>query len=121
MTFRWWIMAVFGAWFVVSAWVLSAARHSASIEWNFIIAGALILLGSLWVALQPSSAKWRDGIIGLIALWMAISPWALGFAHHHSKDLLATLVIGILGIIGAGLSFIASDDSKGSRSQRPSA
>jgi hypothetical protein len=39
---------------------------------------------------------------------MAVSPWVLGFAHHHGKDLLATLVVGILTLIGAGLSFTST-------------
>lgn len=105
MAFRWWLVAVFGAWFVASAWALSAARHSSTIHWNFIIFGVLILAGGLWAALTPAALSWRDGLLALFGLWMAVSPWVLGFAHHHGKDLLATLVIGILTLIGAGLSF----------------
>lgn len=105
MALRWWLVAVFGAWFVASAWALSAARHSPTIHWNFIIFGVLILAGGIWAALQPRMVSWRDGLLGLFGIWVAVSPWALGFAHHHGKDLLATLVVGILTLIGAGLSF----------------
>lgn len=121
MSFRWWLVAIFGAWFVVSAWVLSAARHSSGIEWNFIIAGALILVGALWVIRAPLAGRWRDGVLALIGIWMAISPWVLGFAAHHAKDLLATLVIGILVLIGAGLSFVLPGDVASGSSQRTSA
>ena len=120
MTARWWILAIFGAWFVVSGWALSAARESAGIQWNFIIVGALILLGAIWVALAPLSGRWRDGILALLGIWMAISPWVYGFAKHHSKDLLATLVVGILVLIGAGLSFVLPTNQS-SGSQRTSA
>jgi hypothetical protein len=105
-TTRWWIVAVFGAWFVVSGFVLSAAKHSMHVEWGFIIGGALILLGALWIAVAPTAGVWRDAIVALLGIWMAISPWGLGFAAHHKDDLLITLVVGILVLIGAGATFV---------------
>jgi hypothetical protein len=121
MTYRWWVVAIFGAWFVVSAFALSAAKHAAGTEWNFIIGGALILLGALWVVLAPGSGRWRDGIVALLGIWMAVSPWVYGFAKHHSKDLAITLIVGVLVLIGAGLSFIISSDALASPRQRTSA
>ncbi|MCL4521417.1 MAG: SPW repeat protein [Firmicutes bacterium] len=121
MSIRWWAVAVFGAWFVASAWILSAAKHSAAPEWNFIIGGALILLGALWVVLAPQSGRWRDIVLALLGIWMAISPWTLGFAKHHKDDLLVTLVVGILVLIGAGLSFVLAANANAAGSQRTSA
>ncbi|PSR21644.1 MAG: hypothetical protein C7B45_10020 [Sulfobacillus acidophilus] len=109
-TSRWWIVAIFGAWFVVSGFVLSAAKHSSHVELSFIIGGALILLGALWIAMAPTAGVWRDAIVALLGIWMAISPWVLGFAAHHKDDLLITLVIGVLVLVGAGLSFVLPKD-----------
>ncbi len=114
MSIRWWIVAVFGAWFVVSGFVLSAAKHSAGVEWSFIVGGALILLGALWIVLASEAGRWRDAIVAVLGIWMAISPWALGFAAHHKDDLLITLVVGILVLIGAGASFVLPDDANAS-------
>lgn len=121
MRWRWWILAIFGAWFVVSTWLLSAAKHASGPEWSFIVGGGLILLGSLWIVLVPTAGRWRDGIVGLLGIWMAISPWVLGFAKHHSKDLLVTLVVGILVLIGAGLTFVGTTDVDAANSRRNSA
>ena len=122
MAWRWWAVAVFGAWFVACGWILSASKHSGNVQANFIVIGALILLGSLWSVMAPSGAgRWRDGVIALLSVWMAISPWTLGFAAHHRLDLAATLIVGILGLIGAGYTFMLSPETGGSQKIRPSA
>ncbi len=122
MAWRWWAVAVFGAWFVACGWILSASTHSGAVQANFIVIGALILLGALWSIRAPSGVgRWRDGLIALLSLWMAVSPWALGFATHHQLDLTATLIVGILGLLGAGYTFVLSADTETSQKIRPSA
>jgi hypothetical protein len=92
---RAWILALFGAWFVLSAWALPA------VTWNLIVFGGLMLIGALWTALdRPHEMTWRSWLVALFAAWLAASPWVLGYSHHLAATYV-TLIVGLLGTIGA--------------------
>lgn len=120
MKLRWWLVAILGVLYVISAWAMSAARHSAGTQWNFIIGGALILLGGLWMVWAPEAGRWRAALLAVLAIWMAISPWVFHF-QKHSKDVPATLVAAILVLLCAAVTFVLPDDVPARRSRRRSA
>ena len=120
MRLRWWLVAIIGGLYVISAWAMSASRQSVGVQWNFIIGGALILLVGLWMARAPGSGQWRAILLALLGIWMAISPWMLHF-QNHSKDLPATLVAGIVVVLCASLTFVLHDDAAARHSHRTSA
>lgn len=120
MRLRWWLVAILGVLYVISAWAMSAARQSAGTQLNFIVGGALILSGGLWMALAPEAGRWRAIVLALLGIWMAISPWTFHF-QKHSKDLPATLAAGILVLLCAVLTFFLPDDARLGASHRRSA
>jgi hypothetical protein len=99
-TWRSWVVAVFGAWFVVDSFFYAAAKDQSSVFWSFLVIGALILIGSVWLALQAGEASWRAWVVAILSAWMAVSPWALKFSSH-STDTWVTLVVGVLGVLGS--------------------
>jgi FtsH-binding integral membrane protein len=80
-----WLVAIVGAWLVVSNLVLSyvipetaPAALDATIFWNALVTGAAaILLGGMAIAAFTLWEEWADIAIGL---WLVVSPWILGFA-----------------------------------------
>jgi hypothetical protein len=100
-TWRSWLLALFGAWFVVDSFVYSSAKAHSSVFWSFLVIGALILLGGLWLALKdPLEQLWRSWALAVLSAWMAVSPWALGY-QSHPKDMWITLVVGVIGVAAA--------------------
>ena len=96
---RSWLVALFGLWFVVDSFIYASARMGSTIFWNFLLVGALILLGSAWVALQhPEAQVWRSWFVAVFCGWMAVSPWELHF-WSYSTETWITLVVGLLGVV----------------------
>jgi 4-amino-4-deoxy-L-arabinose transferase-like glycosyltransferase len=120
-TWRSWLAAVFGAWFVVDSFIYSSAKAHSDIFWSFLVIGALILIGSVWVALQaPREQSWRSWVVAVLSAWIAVSPWALKFSSH-STDTWITLVVGVLGVaasvwVALMPSMSGSTSASGSRS-----
>jgi hypothetical protein len=89
---------VFGAWFVVDSFIYSSAKTHSDVFWSFLVIGALILIGSVWVASQaPTEQSWRSWVVAVLSAWIAVSPWALNFSSHGT-DTWITLVVGVLGV-----------------------
>ncbi len=100
-TWRSWLVAVFGAWFVIDSFIYSSAKAHSDIFWSFLVIGALILIGSVWVALQsPTEQTWRSWVMAVLSAWIAVSPWLLKFSSH-STDTWISLVVGVLGVAGS--------------------
>lgn len=85
-------MAVIGAWFVVSAWVLNP-MHSSTYLWTAIILGGLVLLGSLWELSDKVYRGWVYYLEALFGLYLGLSPFFYGFSGFAW----ATTVTVILG------------------------
>ncbi len=84
MRSRWvdWCNLVLGAWLFISPWVLhltNGTGGSAS-PGNFWWVGGAIFVVALWAILTPM-ARWTEWINAVLAIWLFISPWVLGFAH----------------------------------------
>ncbi len=93
-------MAVIGAWFVVSAWVLDP-MHSSSYLWTAIILGGLVLIGSLWKLSETADRRWVYYAEALFGLYLGLSPFFYGFTGFAW----ATAVTVVLGaaVVALGL------------------
>ncbi|MCY0898970.1 MAG: SPW repeat protein [Firmicutes bacterium] len=92
------LIALFGAWFVVSAWALNP-MHSNAYLWTAVILGGLTLIGSVWALADKEPRTWRYWIEGLFGLYLGLTPFLYGFTGHPWA-LWVTMVVGALTIAG---------------------
>ena len=95
---RWqdWVNLVLGLWLVVSPWVLAFSSHGAAL-WNALIVGAIFVVLSL---LALSDAKpWEEWTELVVALWLLISPWVLGFSTLSAAMWNAVIVAVVVGVL----------------------
>ena len=78
MTWRNVLMAIFGAWFVVSAW----AFHPIKSVWTAVILGGLILIGSVWALFDREHRAWRYWLEALFGLYLGLTPFFYGLTSH---------------------------------------
>ncbi|WP_338055078.1 SPW repeat domain-containing protein [Sulfobacillus harzensis] len=98
MTWRNVLMAIFGAWFVVSAWALNPMNSNAYL-WTAIILGGLTLIGSVWALVDRARRAWRYWLEALFGLYLGLMPFFYGFASH-TWALWVTMVIGAAMLVG---------------------
>jgi SPW repeat len=95
---RWqeWITLILGAWVFVSPWIFGFTASQA-VTLNYFIVGAVMFVCSGAAIVRNESAEW----VSLIAaVWLAVSPWILGYMTTQAPKGDAILV-GVLGIIFA--------------------
>jgi len=90
---RWtdWVILILGIWLFISPWVLYTIVVTTRGPYGgFFIArgaspgdfwwtGGALFVVALW-ALTAPWARWTEQIAALLAVWLFISPWVLGFA-----------------------------------------
>lgn len=81
MRSRWvdWANLILGIWLFISPWILHLTVPGAASPGNFWWVGGAIIIFALW-ALTAPRARWTEWINGILAIWLFISPWVLGFA-----------------------------------------
>ena len=100
----WWNLAIrmVGFWLCFSPWILgylfNGSIHAGMEIWNLVISGALVVMLGL-IGMIPSQ-RWEIWFEILIAAWLVMSPWLLGFQAQP----LATLNL----LLSGGILFIAS-------------
>jgi hypothetical protein len=79
---RWqdWANLILGIWLFISPWILGLISPRSGSVGDFWWVGAFIFLLALWsLGMRgPVVAEW---LIVLLAIWLFISPWVLGFSH----------------------------------------
>ncbi len=98
MTWRNVLMAIFGAWFVVSAWALNPMKSDAYL-WTAVILGGLVLIGSVWALFDGAHRAWRYWLEALFGLYLGLTPFFYGFTSHSSA-LWVTMIVGAATIVG---------------------
>jgi len=96
-----WIIAIIGAWQIVSPFVLGYTTLPVAM-WSAIITGAVILIVSLAAALINSRSLDRilDWVNFLLGIWLIISPFVLVFSHFGAMAAIwDAIVVGILVIL----------------------
>ena len=96
--------ALIGACMILAPWALSFSRDSTAMS-NSVIIGALLLAASLGATFVPRA--WEEWTEAALGLWMAASPWVLGFAHLPKAT--ACAFAGGLLVLALALWVLATD------------
>jgi hypothetical protein len=101
---RWedWGNLLLGAWLFVSPWVLQYAAGpggNAGAAWNAWISG--IVIGVIAVVALFQTQQWEEWINVLVGIWVAVSPWLLGYTSSTTATSNA-VIVGILAVCLAG-------------------
>lgn len=115
-----WGNLALGAWLFISPWLLqfapgaNADATTAVAAWNAWISGAVIAIVAVVALFQLQ--QWEEWTNVVVGIWVAVSPWVLGFTSLSTATSNA-VIVGILAVCLAGwdLYDIAS------MSNRPSA
>jgi len=94
-TNRWpdWLNMLLGAWLFASPWLLHYAEDLPRAAWSAWISGAAIVLFAAIALYKPKAVE--EIANALLGVWVAVSPWVLGFAANRDITTNAILV-GVL-------------------------
>jgi len=109
---RWqdWVSLIFGIWLFITPWIFGFAHTNYS--WSPFIFGALIIIFSLWAS--GDKRLWEEWINAIIAIWIFISPWVLGFSNEPNAPwnmFMVGAVVFILSIWNLGGSKAHMDNT----------
>ena len=93
---------VLGLWMVASPWVLKYATET-SPTWNAVILGLLIGAIALFALLEVMA--WQEWANLALGVWLAISPWLLGFGGLFAATwnaVIAGAVVALLALWALG-------------------
>lgn len=79
-----------GAWLFVSPWAMGYMDSVASATWNAYLVGAVTMVFAAYAMYLPRA--WEEWINMVCAVWMIVSPWALGFATEAAVAMNAVIV-----------------------------
>jgi ABC-type uncharacterized transport system permease subunit len=91
------VNALLGAWLILSPWALGFQSEQTALV-NAVIVGILLAAAALGATLAPRA--WEEWTEVALGLWMAVSPWVLGFAAMEVARLNAV----VTGLIVAALA-----------------
>ena len=90
-----WIMLIGGVYLFLTPWLYGFAGEAAA--GNAWAVGVVLALASIWSLAQP--AQLAAPVVNLVAgLWLAVSPWVLGFAGAVAAASNAWIV-GVLAVV----------------------
>lgn len=92
---------VLGTWLIISPWALSFADQQMPAR-NAWIVGAVIAIAAL--AALMAFQKWEEWVNAVLAAWLVVSPWVLGFAANMT--LVWNLIV--VGALVGGLAIWAA-------------
>lgn len=97
---------VLGIWLFLSPWIVGFAGESAA-AWNAWIIGvviAVVAAGAIY-----DFQKWEEWLNVVLAVWLVISPWLLGFSALAAAMWNAVIV----GLLVLALAFWAAMEEHG--------
>ena len=92
---------VLGAWLIGSPWALSFADQQTPAR-NAWIVGAVIAVAAL--AALIAFQKWEEWVNAVLAGWLIVSPYLLGFAGNQTvtwNQIIVGVLVGVLAIWAA--------------------
>lgn len=107
-----WINALIGVWFIISPWTLGYSQYTGAL-WFSIILGAILLIVSIWAAVQSKTLGWASWQ-SWIALVMGILFIIESFSWNLSSGAMWTDII--LGVVVIVLDLIAMGATQSKRS-----
>lgn len=115
-----------GIWLLISPFVLAFSTLTTAMTNDVVCGAVVIILAAIRFggALRQSWLSWINCLIGI---WVIISPWVLGFAHHAGTLGLAhnqsastnNVIIGIVIAVLAFWSAAATSAAETSMTDRP--
>ena len=93
-----WTNLILGLWLIASPWLLHFTGTTAA-AWNGWISGAII--AALAAAALYQVQKWEEWTNVVVGIWLAVSPWVLGFSNDPATTWNAVIVgLGVLCVAG---------------------
>ena len=113
------VNALLGAWLIVSPWLLGIQDEPRPLA-NAVIVGILLLATALGAVFAPRA--WEEWTEALLGLWLAISPWVLGFsgletARNAAPATVVAVLVLALWVLLTDKDFSASYGRKTTQSQ----
>ncbi|MCL4801457.1 MAG: SPW repeat protein [Burkholderiales bacterium] len=105
MTVKHWqdpVNLIVGLWVLVSPWALGYAAEATPM-WNAVVLGILVAAAAL-IALFRVMA-WEEWVNLALGVWLAVSPWLLGFSGLASamwNALIAGAIVAVLALWALG-------------------
>jgi hypothetical protein len=109
------VNAVAGVWLVVSPWVLGFQGSSPAM-WTMVATG--IVLGAVALGATFVPKQWEEWTEGALAVWLAASPWVIGFAGIEKAMVNAVLVAAVILVLALWV-LVTDKDYLGERMNRP--
>ncbi|GIV76287.1 SPW repeat protein [Litorilinea aerophila] len=95
-----WVTGILGLLLAVAPFALGYREHPGAM-WTSVVLGVIVLLASLYEAIDKEKAKWEYWVAGVAGLLAIIAPFALGFSAMTSA-LWTTVILGAILLILAG-------------------
>jgi ABC-type Co2+ transport system permease subunit len=92
---------VLGVWLFLSPWILQYSGMQMA-AWNAWIMGVVVVLAAVAAILYFQ--EWEEYLAVLVAAWLVISPWALGFSAAMmavGNQIVVGVLVGLLAIWSA--------------------
>lgn len=109
------VNAVLGAWLIVSPWVLGFQGHALAM-WSAVATG--IVLGAVALGATFVPHAWEEWTEGALAIWLAVSPWVLGFSTLEAAMANAVLVAAVILVLALWV-LVTDKDYLGGMTDRP--
>ena len=110
------VNAVLAAWVLLSPWALGFDGDRTA-TWNALAAGAVLLAVALGAIFVPQ--VWENWAEAALGLWLAVSPWVLGFAGLRDA-MLSTALAGV-AVLALAAWTLAEDKLPGGWGRRETA
>lgn len=98
------VSGLLGIWLLAAPWALGFGNDSMAMS-NSVVIGLVLIAAALGAVWLPQA--WEEWIEAILGLWMAVSPWLLGFSHLHAATV-SSLVTGLV-VLALALWVLATD------------
>lgn len=102
------VNAVLAAWVLLSPWALGFDGDRTA-TWNALAVGAALLAVALGAIFVPQA--WENWAEAALGLWLAVSPWVLGFAAMR-EPMLSAVITGV-AVLALAAWTLATDKELG--------
>jgi hypothetical protein len=89
-----WLMLLFGAWLVISPFVLGySATDAMMMLWNPVIVGVAVVVFS--IAVLRKTQVWEEWVLLALGAWLIAAPFLLGYASMPAA-MWNSIIVGLL-------------------------
>jgi hypothetical protein len=89
------VNALVGVWLICSPWALGF-QSEMNVLANSVIVGLLLIAAALGAIFVPRA--WEEWTEGALGLWLAVSPWVLGFAGQRTA-MISAVASGVVVMV----------------------